>query len=139
MGGNLYAAPQSPVAPIDPVSQYVPSSRAQQANYLNTLFGDQSGTSSMMTGKQGFGSGLGLEGTLGNNWLQTLGAGTGIATDLFGLYAGMQGLDIAKTGLNNQAKVSNYNMANKSNFINGTIDAFGSGQAKAQNQFAKTL
>ena len=39
------------------------------------------------------------------------------------------------TGMNNKTKTSNYNMANNTNFTNGTIDAFGSGQAKSVNQF----
>jgi len=75
----------------------------------------------------------------GDNGWQNLGAGVGAAKDLFSIYAQMQGMDMAKTSLNNQNKVNNYNMANNTNFTNGTIDVFGSGQAKSQNQFGSAV
>ena len=70
--------------------------------------------------------------------------------DLFGKGMGIYGgfmqmqnqkkmLEAGITGLNNQTKTGNYNMANNTNFINGTIDAFGSGQAKSQNQFGSMV
>jgi len=132
MGGDMMR-PQSRVASIyeNPVtSALMGGSRytsGKQGNYIDSIFGNGA-----------YGDvGVGSTDIMANNpWgLEQIGKGVGIAGDLFGMYNQYQAMQAAKTGINNQNKLSNYNMANNTNFVNGTINAFGSGQAKTVNQF----
>ena len=79
-----------------------------------------------------------MDSIFGNNGMANMGAGFGIAKDLFGMYQANKGMKAGITGMNNRTKTGNYNMANKTNFINGTAGAFGN-QATAQNQFGSMV
>ena len=106
--------------------------KPQVENPITSALQKVTGNTTGATSKGTLGNLLG-----GNNpWgLEQIGEGVGIAGDLFGMYNKYQAMQAAKTGINNQNKLSNYNMANNTNFVNGTINAFGSGQAKTVNQF----
>ncbi len=111
------------------------------------IFGDQpSGNSNLINdmglgGSTGFnaGPGTGLESIFGNNTLQMLGGGADIFKNLFGMYNQFQGMEAAKTGMNNQTTAFNNNAQNQQAFNNATIDVFGSGQQKMNNQMGQMV
>jgi len=101
-------------------------------NNMGGLFGNSSQ-------QQGLPQSGGLGTMFGGMGLEQLGGIGNIAGGLFGMYNQMQAMDAAKTGMNNQTRTGNYNMANNTNFTNAAINAFGSGQAQSQNQFGKMI
>ena len=122
--GNQAAGGQANSA----VSQYVGGGGTDPYQDFNfSGIGNQSGQGGQNPWDMG---GMGLEqlGQMGN-----------IAGGLFGMYNQYQAMKAGKTQMNNQTKTGNYNMANNTNFNNATIDAFGSGQSKAQNQFGSMV
>ncbi len=118
-------------------------------NVDNALIAGQPGTTSQLYSgsgtpqygdytNSGYSSGSGGIGDMfGNNTMQTIGGGVDIFKDLFGMYMANKGMNMAKTQMNNKAIGYNNNAQNQQNFTNGTIDAFGSGQQRTNNQMAR--
>lgn len=120
---------------------YTDPNRSAVNQYVTDIFGMNNGkgvapATSSVTSIYGGQGNNGINLGIGNDWLQSLGGMTDIATGLFGLYSASQGLDMSRTNINNQAIAYNNNARNQQNFTNGVIDAFGSSQQKTNNQMA---
>ena len=76
--------------------------------------------------------------------LDFAGKGLGIFGDIMGYMNQKKGLEAAITGMNNTTKANNYNMGNKTDFLNSASDAFGHNTASGpkqhtQNQFGSMV
>ena len=96
-------------------------------------------------GANAFGMDTGIDaGTFGDmnlsQGLDLFGKGMGIFGDFMSYQNQKKGMEAAITGMNNTTKGNNYNMENKTNFLNSASNAFGQGtasgpQTHATNQF----
>lgn len=118
----------------------------RRGSALDNTFGGNAGAykSSLPWENGGGASGGAWDSLLGGDMnlgkgMDMFGQGMGIFGDIMGMMNQKKMMEAGITGLNNQTKTGNYNMANNTNFTNGTINAFGSGQAKAQNQFGSMV
>ena len=125
------------ISPVNSeVGKYTTGQGGQSYGDIMSLFGgDAKGWNDIGPGFNSQGS----NGLLGGNMWQNIGAGADVFNNLFGLYEGVQGLKMAKTQMNNRADLSNYNMANRTTFLNKTNSAFGGSGNIAQNRFAQKV
>ncbi len=121
--------------PMDAVNKY---SNANLAKSYSAFGGDQGGWQNALDNPSGK-FGQDMWGDRAQNpfgGLEQIGKGVGIAGDLFGMYNQYQTMKMAKNQMANQAKTSNYNMQNNTDFKNSTAQVFGSNMPTIQNQFA---